>query len=189
MKRVCVYCGSNLGNSDAYAKAAEQLAAVLVSRAIGLVYGGSDKGIMGVLANAVLARGGEAIGVIPKALVEKEVAHSGLSRLHVVDSMHARKALMADLSDGFIALPGGFGTIEELVEMMTWAQLGFHAKPCGILNVGNYYDSLLAFFDRAHQEGFVRGAHRRMVVTSTHADELLQKMLAYRPEIESKWAD
>ncbi|HEY5655975.1 MAG TPA: TIGR00730 family Rossman fold protein, partial [Woeseiaceae bacterium] len=109
MKRVCVYCGSNLGNSDAYAKAAEQLAAVLVSRAIGLVYGGSDKGIMGVLANAVLAHGGEAIGVIPKALVEKEVAHSGLSRLHVVDSMHARKALMADLSDGFIALPGGFG--------------------------------------------------------------------------------
>ncbi|HEY5656111.1 MAG TPA: TIGR00730 family Rossman fold protein, partial [Woeseiaceae bacterium] len=109
--------------------------------------------------------------------------------LHVVDSMHARKALMADLSDGFIALPGGFGTIEELVEVMTWAQLGFHAKPCGILNVGNYYDSLLAFFDRAHQEGFVRGAHRRMVVTSTHADELLQKMLAYCPEIESKWAD
>lgn len=189
MRNVCVYCGSSSGNKAAYAQAAEQLAAAIVGRNFGLVYGGSNKGIMGVLADAVLAAGGEVVGVIPAALVEKEVAHPSLTHLHVVDSMHARKALMADLSDGFIALPGGFGTIEELVEMITWAQLGFHHKPCGILNVANYYDSLLAFFDRAFEEGFVRDAHRRMVVTAVQSDQLLERMLAYRPELESKWAD
>jgi len=189
MRRVCVYCGSNTGNNAAYALAATELAASLTGRNIGLVYGGSNRGIMGVLANAVLNGGGEATGVIPEALVSKEVAHPGLTHLHVVDSMHARKSLMAELSDGFIALPGGFGTIEELVEMMTWSQLGFHSKPCGILNVAGYYDSLLGFFDRAHEDGFVRGAHRRMVVTATASEELLERMLVYRPEVASKWAD
>ena len=189
MRRVCVYCGSNTGNNTAYAQAAQELATSLARRNIGLVYGGSNQGIMGVLADAVLAGGGEATGVIPAALVDKEVAHPGLTRLHVVDSMHARKSLMADLSDGFIALPGGFGTIEELVEMMTWAQLGFHAKPCGILNIAGYYDNLLGFFDRAHEDGFVRGAHRRMVVTAGRSEDLLEQMLVYRPEIASKWAD
>lgn len=189
MRRVCVYCGSNTGNNTAYAAAARELAASLISRNIGLVYGGSNQGIMGVLAAAALEGGAEATGVIPAALVEKEVAHPGLTKLHIVDSMHARKSLMAELSDGFIALPGGFGTIEELVEMMTWAQLGFHAKPCGIFNVAGYYDSLLQFFDRAHEDGFVRGAHRRMVVTASSAEDLLEQMLVYRPEIASKWAD
>jgi uncharacterized protein (TIGR00730 family) len=189
MRRVCVYCGSNTGNNTAYALAAQALAASLIKRNIGLVYGGSNQGIMGILADAMLAGGGEATGVIPAALVDKEVAHPGLTQLHIVDSMHARKSLMAELSDGFIALPGGFGTIEELVEMMTWAQLGFHAKPCGILNVASYYDSLLAFFDRANEDGFVRGAHRRMVVTAASSDDLLEQMLVYRPEITSKWAD
>ena len=153
---LCVYCGASIGTQPAYANAARMLAAEMVERRITLVYGGGNIGLMGIIADEVLRLGGEVTGVIPTALVEREVGHHGLSRLHVVDTMHQRKAMMAELSDGFIAMPGGIGTLEELFEVMTWSQLGFHDKPIGLLNVQGFYDGLISFIDHVAQQGFLR---------------------------------
>lgn len=187
MKRLCVYCGSSTGHNKVYALAARELADVLVQNKIGLVFGGSGRGMMGELADAVLAGGGTAEGVIPQSLIEKEVAHDGLTEMHVVDSMHARKSMMAILSDGFIAMPGGFGTLEEIIEILTWAQLQFHDKPCGLLNVGGYFNHLLSFLDHAEAEGFVRSAHRAMLLVSKRPGDLIRQFEAYMPPTIEKW--
>jgi uncharacterized protein (TIGR00730 family) len=176
MKRVCVFCGSNAGTRPEYGVAAQGLASVLARRGLGLVYGGGKVGLMGLLADSMLQIGGEVIGVIPQSLVAKEVAHHGISELRVVDTMHQRKALMNDLSDAFIALPGGFGTLEEFFEILTWSQLGIHAKPSGLLNVSGYYDSLLAMLDHAVSEGFLRPAFRELVIADIDADALVQRL-------------
>ena len=187
MKRVCVFCGSSAGARPVYAEAARAMGRLLAERGIGLVYGGGNVGLMGEVADAVLAGGGEVVGVIPRSLVEREVGHGGLSELRVVGTMHERKAMMADLADGFVALPGGFGTLDELCEILTWSQLGIHAKPCGILNVDGYFDALLALFDHAVAEAFVRPAHRALVLQATDPAALLAEMAAFRaPEME-KW--
>ncbi len=187
LKRICVYCGSNSGSKIAYRKTAGELAAVMVRQGIGLVYGGGNVGLMGILADSVLAAGGTVIGVIPQALVDKEVAHRGLSDLRVVSSMHERKALMADLSNAVIALPGGLGTLEEFCEAATWTQLGFHNKPCGILNIEGYYDGLLAMLDHAVKENFVRAEHRRIIVSETDPETLIKKLAEFKlPKIQ-KW--
>ncbi|SEA20359.1 TIGR00730 family Rossman fold protein [Microbulbifer marinus] len=180
MKNICVYCGANAGRRAEYTAAAEALAAELVARDIGLVYGGASIGIMGAVADAVLARGGRATGIIPEALAVKEVPHPGLTKMHVVGSMHERKALMADLSDGFIALPGGLGTIEELFEILTWSQLGFHTKPCGLLNVEGYYRHLIAFLDHSVAEELLRPQYRHMLLEADDPAHLLQQMQDYR---------
>ena len=187
MQRICVYCGSNTGNSPTYAAAARDLAAVLVRHDLALVYGGSDKGTMGIIADAVLEQGGEVHGVIPKMLRDKEVAHQGLTALHVVSSMHARKSMMAALSDGFIAMPGGFGTLEEIIEIITWAQLRFHDKPCGLLNVDGYFDHLLKFLDHANQEGFLRRENRQMLLDDTTAVGLIRQFERYAAPHVDKW--
>ena len=187
MRSVCVYCGSNAGARPAYAEAARRLGEELVARGLGLVYGGSSVGIMTVVADAVLERGGQVTGVIPEALVRKEIAHGGLSRLHVTSSMHERKTLMAELSDAFVALPGGIGTLEELFEAWTWAQLGLHGKPVGLLNVAGYFDGLVAFLDHAVREGFVREANRAMLVVSDDPAELLDRFESYRAPTVPKW--
>lgn len=187
MKRLCVYCGSNAGTNDDYAEAARELAAVLVQNNIGLVYGGSCRGMMGHLADAVLDGGGKVEGVIPKSLLNKEVAHERLTEMHVVDSMHARKSMMAVLSDGFIAMPGGLGTLEEIIEILTWAQLQFHEKPCGLLNVNGYFNHLLSFLDHAEAEGFLRPAHRAMLLVSKHPADLLRRFESYMPPTVEKW--
>jgi uncharacterized protein (TIGR00730 family) len=189
MKRICIFCASSPGNRPEYAAAAEQMATELVNRKIGLVYGGSKVGLMGVLADAVLGAGGEAVGVIPRNLMEREVGHAGLSKLHVVQSMHERKALMADLSDAFIALPGGFGTLEEFCEVVTWSQLGLHAKPCGILNVLEYYSPLLAMFDHAVEERFLKPENRALVLARASPAELLRALEQWRPLRVEKWLD
>ena len=176
LRRVCVFCGSSAGNRPEYRAAAEGLAREMVARGIGLVFGGGAVGLMGHLADAVLAAGGHAIGVIPDALVAREIAHLGLPDLRVVRSMHERKAMMADLSDAFVALPGGFGTFEELCEAITWTQLGLHRKRCGVLNVGGYYDPLLALFDSAVQTGFIRAAGREIIYATADPRELLDRM-------------
>lgn len=187
LKRVCVFCGSNAGERAEYADAAREMGRVLVERGLGLVYGGGKVGLMGAVADAVLAAGGEAIGVIPEALMAREVGHNGLTLLHVVRTMHERKALMADLCDGFIALPGGFGTFEEFCEVLTWSQLGIHPKPCGLLNVSGYYDALLSLFDHATAEGFVPGKHRSLVITDTDPARLLDRFATFTPPTTSKW--
>ena len=189
MKRICVFAGSSRGAREDYAQAAERLARELVTRGYGVVYGGGRVGMMGVLADATLAAGGEVIGVIPKALLEKEVAHGGLTELRVVASMHERKAMMAELSEGFIALPGGLGTLEEFFEVLTWAQLGLHPKPCGLLNVSGYYDRLLEFLDLTVEERFVKSQHRALVITSTSPADLLERFATYRPPQVEKWID
>ena len=189
LRRICVYCGSSPGSSDAYGEAAVALANVMHEEGCSLVYGGASKGLMGRLADRMLELGGEVVGVIPRSLVEKEVAHENLSKLHVVDSMHERKSMMAMLSDGFIALPGGTGTLEEIVETVTWAQLQFHSKPCGLLNVDGFFDYLLAFLDHAMAEQFIRPAHRTILQVDTEAWRLLQKLKAYDAPIASKWVD
>ena len=166
MRRICVYCGSSTGAHAGYAEAAIELADTLVRHDYELVYGGASRGIMGILADAVLERGGKVHGVIPKMLVDREIAHSGLTELHVVTSMHERKSMMAALADGFIALPGGFGTLEELIEILTWAQLRYHDKPCGVINVRGYFDGLLAYLDQAVGEGFLRPENRRLLLAS-----------------------
>jgi len=176
MKRICVYCGSSSGARQAYIQAARALGVSLVRRGLGLVYGGSHIGLMGALADTVLAEGGEVIGVIPEPMVTREIAHTGLSDLRVVGSMHERKALMADLADAFIALPGGFGTLEEFCEIATWVQLGLHRKPCGLLNVEGYYDGLLAFLNHAVGEGFIRPEYLAVVLTDSKPDVLLEKI-------------
>lgn len=187
IKSVCIYCGSSLGNRPEYAEQAAVLSRTLVRNGISIVYGGARVGIMGVIADTTLAEGGKVVGVIPRALVEKEVAHQGLSKLHVVESMHERKALMAELSDGFIALPGGMGTLDELFEVLTWAQLGFHSKPCGVLNVSSYYDQLLSFISMASSEGYIRPQHRDMLIVSDSPDELIALFESYRPPEVKKW--
>ncbi|HLT89454.1 MAG TPA: TIGR00730 family Rossman fold protein [Woeseiaceae bacterium] len=174
VRALCVYCGSNLGVREVYAEAAERLGHTLARHGIGLVYGGASKGLMGRLADTVLAAGGEVQGVIPRALMHKEIAHTGVTRLHVVDTMHERKALMARLADGFVALPGGFGTLEEIIEIVTWAQLRFHAKPCGLLNVAGYFDHLIAYLAHAEEEGLLKPEHRRLLLVANEPEELLE---------------
>lgn len=187
MRRICVYCGSNPGARALYADAARNLADVLVRHDLELVYGGADKGIMGIIANAVLERGGNVHGVIPQMLCDKEIAHQGLTELHVVSSMHARKTMMAALSDGFIAMPGGFGTLEEIIEIITWGQLRFHDKPCGLLNVGGYFDHLLAYLDHASAEGFLRPENRQMLLCDKTPAGLIQQFERYSAPHVDKW--
>lgn len=187
LRRICVFCGSNSGTRQAYADAARATGEALARRGIGLVYGGGGVGLMGIVADAALAAGGEVIGVIPEALEAREVAHRGLTELRVVRSMHERKALMADLSDAFVALPGGFGTCEEFCEVITWAQLGLHEKPCGLLNVEGYYAPLLALFDRAVEEGFVRAAQRAIVLEAEDPERMIELLGSYRPLRVEKW--
>ncbi|MCB9078405.1 MAG: TIGR00730 family Rossman fold protein [Anaerolineaceae bacterium] len=181
MKRICVFCGSSPGARPEYVAAARQLGQLLAARNIGLVYGGGRVGLMGKLAEAVLEKNGEVIGVIPKALADKEVAFTRLADLRIVNSMHERKALMADLADGFIALPGGLGTIEEFFEVLTWAQLGIHHKPCGLLNVGHYYTQLLEFLAHTAQERFVETETLATILVDDDPDTLLQKFERYQP--------
>ena len=187
MRRVCVFCGSSPGRGAAYLHAAGQLGQLMAQRGIGLVYGGASVGLMGAVANAVLAAGGQVTGVIPQALVAREVAHNGLEDLRIVGSMHERKALMADLSDAFVALPGGIGTFEELFEVWTWTQLGNHAKPCGVLNVNGFYSTLGTFLDHVVEEGFLRPAHRSMLQVATTPAALLDGLATWRPTQETKW--
>jgi uncharacterized protein (TIGR00730 family) len=189
MRRICVFCGAHPGSRPEYRAATEKLGAEIVRRNIGLVYGGGNVGLMGVLADAVLKAGGEVVGVIPEILMAREVGHNGLTKLHVVRSMHERKALMADLSDAFIALPGGYGTLEEFCEIVTWSQLGFHAKPCGILNVEGYYSPLLAMFDHAVQEQFLKQENRELVLARDSAAALLQALEEWRPLHVENWLD
>lgn len=187
MRRVCVFLGSNPGNNPAFYAAAQATGAELARRGITTVYGGSNVGLMGALADAALAEGGEVIGIIPESLQKKEIAHEGLTEQHVVGSMHERKALMAKLSDGFIALPGGMGTLEELCEILTWAQLGFHKKPCGLLDVAGYYSALGQFFDNAVAQGFVKAEHRAMLLTAPTPGELIDKFGSYVAPVVNKW--
>lgn len=189
MESLCVFCGSNSGASPDYARAAARVGTLLAERGITLVYGGGRVGLMGVLADAALAAGGKAIGVIPRALEAREVAHTGLSELRVVGSMHERKALMSELADGFIALPGGIGTMEEWFEVWTWGQLGIHPKPLGMLNVAGYYDHLLAFFDRMVTDGFLPPAHRSMAIVGEDPETLLHRLAGYVPPRTEKWLD
>jgi uncharacterized protein (TIGR00730 family) len=189
MKRICVFTGSNRGARSDYADAAQELGRLLASRGYELVYGGGRVGLMGVIADAVLASGGKVIGVIPEALAAKEIAHSRLTELRVVRSMHERKAIMAELSDAFIALPGGLGTLEEFFEVITWAQLGLHAKPVGIMNVSGYFDPLFAFLDRAVDERFVKSEHRSMIIMAHSPADLLDRLQSYEPPQIEKWID
>lgn len=187
MDRICIFCGASSGSKPEYRAAAERMGEVLADAGIGLVYGGGKVGLMGAVADAVLVRRGYVIGVIPRALVHKEVAHDRLTDLRVVGSMHERKAMMAELSNAFVALPGGFGTIEEIVEVLTWSQLGLHAKPCGLLNVGGFYDPLLKFFEHAVKEGFVREEHARLVLADSDPTRLIHKLKAWRPVASPRW--
>ncbi len=189
MKSICVYCGSSPGRQEAYSIAARSLARSLVERNIKLVYGGAGVGIMGLVADTVLQLGGQAVGVIPEALVRKEVAHNNLTELHVTQSMHQRKMMMAELSDGFIALPGGIGTLEELFEIWTWAQLGFHSKPCGLLNIEGYFDSLISFLDHAVDEQFIRPPHRSILLVEHDSEVLLDQFVSYHPPAITKWVN
>jgi uncharacterized protein (TIGR00730 family) len=187
MKRICVYCGSSPGANPIHREAAEHLGALLAARGIGLVYGGGNVGLMGAVADAALQAGGEVIGVIPSALMAKELGHGGVTKLHVVASMHERKQLMADLSDGFIAMSGGIGTLEELFETFTWLQLGFHDKPVGLLNVAGFYDHLLTFLEHATAEQFMRDAHLESLLVESDADALLARMARFRAPSLAKW--
>jgi uncharacterized protein (TIGR00730 family) len=185
-KRFCVYCGSSVGTDPEFSIAAENLGQLLVRNNIELVYGGANRGLMTIVADTVLAAGGKAYGVMPEPIADLEVAHDGLTELHITSSMHERKALMADMSDGFIALPGGLGTLEELFEIWTWGQLRFHDKPIGLLNTAGFFDSLLQFLDHAAGSGFVRSAHREMLTVSTDAGTLIQGLLKYKPPVTRK---
>jgi len=187
MKALCVFCGANFGRRPAYRLAAEQLGGLLAQRGITLVYGGGNVGLMGALADATLAGGGKVVGVIPQALVEKEIGHNGLSEMHVVGSMHERKALMADLADAFLSLPGGFGTWDEFCEALTWSQLGLQKKACAFLNVEGYYDALLALTERAAEDGFIREEHRRLLLVDADAEMLLDRLGNYDVPFVPKW--
>ncbi len=189
IQRLCVFCGSSFGKKAVYLQSAEELGTYLADHNIGLVYGGGNVGLMGAMADAALAAGGEVIGVIPEHLMAREVGHRGLTKLHIVQSMHERKALMADLSDAFLALPGGFGTFDEFCEVLTWSQLGLHQKPCGLLNVKGYYTPLLEMFDHAVAEGFLRPENRAIVLAGETIPELLDAMRAWRPVNVEKWLD
>jgi len=189
MNRICVYCGANPGARPAYAEGARDLGRTLAERGIGVVYGGGNVGLMGVLADAALAAGGEVIGVIPEALLEKELAHQGLTELRVVSSMHERKALMAELSDAFIAMPGGFGTFEELCEALTWTQLGLHAKPCGLYNIEGFYDPLIVLLDRATEDRFLRMEHRAILLEGSDPERILERLEGFEMPVAEKWID
>jgi hypothetical protein len=185
--RLCVFCGSSAGQDPVYLEAARSLGEALARNGIELVYGGASVGLMGAVADAVLAHGGHVIGIMPQALVDKEIAHKGLSDLRVVGSMHERKALMAELSDGFIALPGGLGTFEELFEVWTWAQLGYHRKPCALLNVAGFYNKLTHFLDDVVERGFVKPAHRAMLIVQDEPAALIEAIRSYEPPKVEKW--
>ncbi|HUO43740.1 MAG TPA: TIGR00730 family Rossman fold protein [Burkholderiales bacterium] len=187
MQSVCVFCGSNIGASEVYAAAARDLAHAVAARGMRIVYGGGNVGLMGVLAEAALAAGVPVTGVIPHALLEREVGHRGLVDLRVVDSMHERKALMAELADAFVALPGGLGTYEETFEMLTWGQLGIHRKPCGILSVAGFYDSLMVFLDHAVAAGFLKPEHRDMLIVEHDPALLLERLAAHRLPDARRW--
>jgi uncharacterized protein (TIGR00730 family) len=190
MQRICVYTGSNKGKRPEYQKAAQDLGEAFVARGLGLVYGGGQVGLMGVVADAVLAAGGEVIGVMPRALFPKEVSHPGLTTLYEVESMHERKALMADLADGFIALPGGCGTYDEFFEIFTWAQIGIHQKPIGLLNVAHYFDPLLALIAHGVDEGFISPHHLPLLNQSDDINDLLDRLADYTPPApQPKWTD
>jgi uncharacterized protein (TIGR00730 family) len=187
LRSVCVFCGSKVGGRAEYAEAAAALGLRLARDGTTVVYGGGSVGLMGTVANAALAAEGHVIGVIPQALATKELAHAGVTELRVVPSMHTRKAMMADLADAFVALPGGFGTFEELFEIVTWAQLGIHAKPIGLLNVAGYYDHLLALIDHAAAEGFIHPDNRGLVLAASSPDDLITRLAAYRPPVVPPW--
>jgi len=187
LKRICVYCGSSSGNKIYYEEEARYLGRLLVEKGIELVYGGARVGIMGAIADEVLNDGGKVTGVIPQNLVRREVAHNGLMDLRIVDSMHERKALMAELSDGFIALPGGLGTLEELFEILTWSQLGLHSKPTGLLNIGGYYDRLIGFLDYAVEESFLKPVNRSLLLIKDKAEDLLDTFEHYQSPVLEKW--
>jgi uncharacterized protein (TIGR00730 family) len=189
IESICVFCGSSSGSQDAYRAAAEAVGKRLAERKLRLVFGGGSCGLMGVVADAAIAAGGQVTGVIPKAIERREFAHRGLSDLRVVDSMHQRKAMMAELSDGFIALPGGLGTLEELFEVLTWAQLGIHEKPVALLNVAGYFDPLLALLDHHVREGFLRPEHHALLMHGDDIDDLLERMAKHEPTIVDKWLD
>ncbi|MDY7538453.1 TIGR00730 family Rossman fold protein [Undibacterium sp. RTI2.1] len=187
MKSLCVYCGSSIGDDDAYAQGARQLAAEMVSNSISLVYGGGNVGLMGVIADEVLRLGGQVTGVIPQALMDKEVGHTGLSQLHIVKNMHERKAMMAELSDGFIAMPGGVGTLEELFEMFTWSQLGFHQKPLGLLNIAGFYNSLLDFLQHTVNAKFLKAEHLALLHQQENPAKLILDLQQAKPLTLHKW--
>jgi len=187
MKRICVFCGSSVGNKAEYSEAAVTLGGLLARRKITLVYGGGNVGLMGVIADAVLEAGGEVIGVIPHSLAEREIAHDRLTHLHVVDSMHRRKAMMAEMADAFIAMPGGVGTFEEFFEAVTWTQLGLHRKPCGLLNAGGFYTPLAAFIDQAVSEGFIKPVHRAGIIVDDDAERLLDTLTTIKLPDAPKW--
>jgi uncharacterized protein (TIGR00730 family) len=189
LKRICVFCGSSPGNNSKYAKSARSLGETLTEYGITLVYGGSNIGLMGEIANSMIGRNGDVIGIIPQVLVDKEVAFTHLQDLRIVNSMHERKAMMAELADGFISMPGGFGTLEETIEMLTWTQLGIHEKPLGLLNVEGYYDRLCGFIDHMVSEGFLVQGFRDMVLMDRHPDGLLDKMIKFKPPQINKWWD
>ena len=187
MKQVCIFCGSYQGTKPIYMTAAQAMGGGLAKRGLGLVYGGGRVGLMGAVADGTLAAGGRVIGVIPQALVDRELAHSGVAEMHVVTSMHERKALMAGIADAFIAMPGGFGTLDELFEIITWAQLGFHHKPIALLNIGGYFDPLLGFIAHMAAEGFIKAEHQQAVLVRPDVDDLLDTLLAYQPPQLEKW--
>jgi uncharacterized protein (TIGR00730 family) len=190
MTTVCVFCGSRSGGRPLYAAAARQLGVSLVARGMDLVYGGGHVGLMGVVADAVLSAGGRAVGVIVQSLVDRELAHQGLTELLVVDTMHQRKALMAERADAFVALPGGYGTGDELFEILTWAQLGFHTRPIGLLNTAGYFDPLLTWLDHMVQEDFLRPRHRELLLVADNADQVLDRLRQFKPgPTEPKWTD
>jgi hypothetical protein len=189
MEKVCVFCGSSAGRSPVHLEAARRMGRALAARGVAVVYGGGSVGLMGALADAALAAGGEVVGVIPRALQLRELAHGRLTTLHVVGSMHERKAKMAELAQAFVALPGGFGTLEEFAEILTWAQLGLHARPCGLLDVAGYYRPLISFFDAAVAEGFVPPEHRRLVLVGDDPDALLEAMERWQPPAIERWID
>ena len=188
-RRICVYCGSNPGNDPRYSEATVALAQAIVAAGCGLVYGGASVGLMGLVADTALAAGGEVIGVIPDDLVRKEIAHEGLTKLHVVDTMTERKTMMADLADAFVALPGGYGTLDELFEVLTWSQLGIQAKPAGLLDVAGYWSGLTGFLDHAVAAGVLRPQHREMLLVDEEPGRLLDRLAAWVPPVVQKWAD
>lgn len=189
MKSICVYCGSNFGSSPAYRAAAEELGRAMVARGQTLIYGGGNVGLMGVVADTVMQGGGEVIGIIPRSLLEREVGHRGVTRLEVVETMHQRKTRMAELCDAFVAMPGGWGTLEELAEAATWTQLGIHRKPVGLLNILNFYDPFLAYLDNAVAAGFIRAPHRGLVVSADTVEGVLQAVETAELPVLQKWLE
>jgi len=187
MKQVCIFCGSYPGSKPVYVESAHQMGLGLAQRGLGLVYGGGCVGLMGAVADGTIAGGGKTVGVIPQSLVDRELAHKGLSEIHIVTSMHQRKAMMAEIADAFVAMPGGFGTLDELFEIITWAQLGFHHKPIALLNIDGYFDPMLTFIEHMAVEGFIKPEHRDALLVKNSVDTLLDTLLSYQPPPLEKW--